>query len=246
MKDIRRALKKFAPAFLDARDASLNEADTVLRLCKFFEDVLEFDPIEDISREANLKNKFVDLCLKVDGKVRLLVEAKAASVHLRDRHIEQAQAYASHNNYPWVLLTNGVEWNLYHLSFGDGIEYQLAFSVSLAAESGLESAAEKLGLLHKVSIRKGRLEEFWETATALSAGSVGKSLFTEPVLMVLRRQVRKDSGILVDHEELAEKLHQMLTVDAREEIGPMRIRRKRRAAGQQVASPVSSRPAKGP
>jgi hypothetical protein len=246
MKDIRRALKKFAPAFLDARDASLNEADTVLRLCKFFEDVLEFDPIEDISREANLKNKFVDLCLKVDGKVRLLVEAKAASVHLRDRHIEQAQAYASHNNYPWVLLTNGVEWNLYHLSFGDGIEYQLAFSVSLAAESGLESAAEKLVLLHKVSIRKGRLEEFWETATALSAGSVGKSLFTEPVLMVLRRQVRKDSGILVDHEELAEKLHQMLTVDAREEIGPMRIRRKRRAAGQQVASSVSSKPAKGP
>ena len=242
MKDIRRALKKFAPMFLDAREASLNEADTVLRLCKFFEDVLEYDAIEDISREANLKNKFVDICLKIDGKVRLLVEAKASAVPLRDRHIEQAQSYASHNNYPWVLLTNGVEWNLYHLSFGDGIDYQLAFSVSLASDSSLDLAAERLSLLHKSAIRKGILENFWETATALSAGSVGKSLFTEPVLMVLRRQVRKDSGILVDHEELAEKLHQMLTVESREEIGPMRIRRKRKSAGSSNSPTAGSKP----
>lgn len=229
MADIRRALKKFAPTFIQAREASLNEADTVLRLCKFFEDVLGYDAIADISREANLKNKFVDLCLKIDDKVRILVEAKAAPVQLRDRHIDQAQGYASHNNYPWVLLTNGVEWNLYHLTFGEGIEYQLAFSVSLSNESALEQAAEKLGFLHKASVKKGELDDFWETATALSSGSIGKSLFTEAVLMFLRRQVRKDSGILVDHEELASKLHEMLTPDAREQIGPMKIRRKRRS-----------------
>jgi hypothetical protein len=228
MTDIRRALKKFAPTFIQAREASLNEADTVLRLCKFFEDVLGYDAIADISREANLKNKFVDLCLKVDDTVRILVEAKAAPVQLRDRHIDQAQSYASHNNYPWVLLTNGVEWNLYHLTFGDGIDYQVAFSVSLNGQAELEDAAAKLGFLHKNSVKRGKLEDFWEKATALSAASIGKSLFTEPVLMFLRRQVRKDSGILVDHEELATKLHEMMTAEAREQIGPMKIRRKRR------------------
>ena len=37
--DIRKALKRFAPHFIQARDAGLNEADTVLRLCRFFEEV---------------------------------------------------------------------------------------------------------------------------------------------------------------------------------------------------------------
>ena len=228
MADIRRALRKFAPTFIAARDASLNEADTVLRLCKCFETVFGYDAIDDISREANLKNKFVDICLKIDGKIKILVEAKAASVKLKNNHIEQAQSYASHNNYPWVLLTNGVDWNLYHLTFGDGIDYQLAFSVSLKDEDGIDQASEKLAHLQKLVVKKGGLDEFWESSTAMSAGSIGKSLFTETVLGALRRQIRKDCKILVDHEELADALHEMLTIDAREQIGPMKIRRKRK------------------
>lgn len=230
MTDIRKALQKFAPTFLAARDASLNEADTVLRLCKCFETVFGYDAIEDISREANLKNKFVDICLKIDGKVKILVEAKAAPVQLRDRHIDQAQSYASHNNYPWVLLTNGVEWNLYHLTFGDGIDYQLAFSVSLKDETGIDEAAAKLNHLHKLVVKKGGLEEYWESTTAMSAGSIGKSLFTDTVLLALRKQIRKDSKTIVDHEELAASLHGMLTTEAREQIGPLKIRRKRKVS----------------
>lgn len=238
-ENIKRALKKFAPAFIQAREASLNEADTVLRLCKFFEDVLGYDGITDISREANLKNKFVDVCLKIDGKVRILVEAKAASLTLRDRHIDQAQSYASHNNYPWVLLTNGVEWNLYHLTFGDGIEYEIAFSVSLASDAAIEDASEKLAHIHKKAVQKGGLEEFWEKATALSSGSIGRSLFTEGVLLYLRRQIRKDSGIMLDHEDLASRLHEMMTVEAREQIGVLKIRRKRkvRSASEPPSTP---------
>ena len=71
--DIRRPLKRFVPHFLQARKDGLNEADTVLRLCRFFEEVLGYDGLQDISREAQLKNKYVDICLKIDGRVRLLV-----------------------------------------------------------------------------------------------------------------------------------------------------------------------------
>ncbi|MCE9619066.1 MAG: type I restriction enzyme HsdR N-terminal domain-containing protein [Planctomycetes bacterium] len=238
MADIRRALKKFAPTFIQAREASLNEADTVLRLCKCFTDVFGYDAIGDISREANLKNKFVDVCLKIDDQIRILVEAKAAPVQLRDRHIEQAQAYASHNNYPWVLLTNGVEWNLYHLTFGEGIEYEIAFSVSLDKEESFDEAVEKLSYLHRHSVKKGLLEKFWETETALSAGSIGKSLFTDSALNFLRRQIRKDSGMLVDTEELASSIQQMFTAEAREQIGPVKIRRKRKTKTKTASASV--------
>src|SRR5437867_4244805 len=126
--DISKALKHYVPILLQAQRDNMNEADTVQRLVKVFEDVLGYDSLSEISREAEVKNKYVDVTLKIDGVVRLLVEAKAAGVVLRDRHIDQAQAYASRNNFQWVLLTNCVTWNLYHLTFEEGIEYERAFS----------------------------------------------------------------------------------------------------------------------
>ena len=237
--NIRRSLRKFALQFLEAREKAVNEADTVDRLRNFFEDVLGYESTEDITREAQMKHRFVDLCLKINGTVRLLVEAKAANVKLRDRHIEQAQSYASHNNYQWVLLTNGVDWHLYHLTFDEGIEYEPAFIVSLDTEEGLEDAAPKLALLHKDSVRKGELDTFWEKATAMCAGSIGKALFTDSVMRLLRREIRRTCGVLIDPEDIAKSLHNLLSEEARVEIGPVRIRKKRK---KRVANKPSAKP----
>lgn len=249
--DIRKNLKKFLPHFAAARDGDMNEADTVLRICRFFEDVLGYDGLEDISREAQMKNKYVDICVKIDGRVRLLVEAKAAGVQLRDRHIDQAQAYASQNNYRWVVLTNGLEWQLYHLTFEEGIEYERAFAVSLAMDEALDEAARMLALLHKQSVKKGELDEFWEKTTALGPGSICKALFHESVLMLLRREIRRDTGLLIDQEDLAKSLHAMLSTETREQIGPLRVRRRRRPAPKTAeeaapAQTVDSPPAAAP
>jgi predicted type IV restriction endonuclease len=226
--EIKRAMKKFLPAFLSAQKENLNEADTVTRLIKFFEDVLGYDAINEISREAQMKNKFVDLTLRIDGVTKILVEAKRAGEILRDRHIEQAQSYASRNNYKWVVLTNGVVWNLYHLTFDEGIDYQKAFSVDLSDPAQLDRCSELLGLLHRDSIRKGELEKYWERATCLSAASIGRALFTEVALAVIRREIRRKEGVLIDVEELGASLHSMLSVEAREEIGPLKIRKSRK------------------
>jgi predicted type IV restriction endonuclease len=225
--DIRKPLKKFLPHLLQAQSTNLNEADTVQRLTKFFEEVLGYDGMSDISREAQMKGKFVDIVLKVDGVIRLLVEAKSAGETLRERHIEQAQAYASRNNYRWVLLTNGVAWHLFHLTFDEGIEYETAFTVNLGDESGFDAAVEHLALLHKQSVKKGELEDFWEKTRALSPASIGKALMKEEVLSLIRREVRREQGLLIDIEDLAKAIHDMLSPEARELIGPVRIRKSR-------------------
>jgi predicted type IV restriction endonuclease len=225
--DISRPLKKYLPHLLQAQRDNLNEADTVQRLIKVFEDVLGYDSLTEISREAQLKNKYVDMALKIDGVIRLLVEAKAAGVTLRDRHIEQAQAYASRNNFQWVLLTNGVHWNLYHLTFEEGIEYERAFSVDLSAPESLGAAGAVLSLIHRQSIRKGEHEDFWEKQKALGPASIGRALFHEQVLRLVRREIRKNEGLLIDSEDLASALHGMFSADAREVMGPVRIRKRR-------------------
>lgn len=225
--DITKALKKYVPILLQAQRDNMNEADTVQRLIKVFEDVLGYDSLSEISREAQMKNKYVDVALKVDGVVRLLVEAKAAGVVLRDRHIEQAQSYASRNNFQWVLLTNGVCWNLYHLTFEEGIEYERAFAVDLSVLEQFNESASLLSVLHRVAIKKGEHEGFWQKRRALGSASIGRALFQEGVLRLLRREIRRNEGLLIDSEDLAKALHGMFSLEAREQIGPVKIRRKR-------------------
>lgn len=223
--DIRKPLRRILPHLFKGRDDNLNEADTVQRIIKVFEEVFGYDPMEEITRETQVRDKYVDLAIKLDGRTRLLVEAKAAAVVLRDRHIEQAERYAAEGNMPWVILTNSVVWSLYHLSFDEGIEYIKAFSVDLSADS-LDRVCELLALFHRQSVRKGELDSFWERRVALSPTSIGKALFTESTMRLIRRQIRRREGVLIDQEDLAIAIHGMLTTEAREQIGPPRVRRK--------------------
>lgn len=228
--DIRRPLKKFLPHLLQAKADNLNEADTVQRIIKVFEDVLGYSTLTEITRESNIKDKYVDLAIKIDGAIKLLVEVKSAGTALRDRHIEQAERYAAEGNHRWVILTNGTAWNLYHLTFAEGIEYEKLFSVDLTSEDDFDGALDCLALTHRTSVRKGRLDNHWAQRAAMNPASVGKTLFSEDVLRIIRRDIRKREGLSVDEEELATAIHAMMSSDAREQMGPLKIRRRRRAA----------------
>jgi predicted type IV restriction endonuclease len=223
--DVRKPLKKFIPHLIAARDQNLNEADIVVRLIKLLEDVLGYDGLSEITREMNMKDKYVDLAVKIDGTIKFLIEAKSAGTDLRDRHIEQAERYAAENNIRWVLLTNGTVWNLYHLTFEEGIEYARAFSVDITTD--LDQCAECIGLLHRNSVRKNGLDDFWDHRVALGPASIGRALFHENTLRLMRREIRRKEGLAVDEEDLAKAIHDMLSVEAREVIGPMKIRRQR-------------------
>lgn len=234
--DIKRALRKYLPHLQKAKADNLNEADTVQRLVKVFEEVLGWDAMSEITRESQIKDRYVDIAIKLEGKTVLLIEAKAAGVTLRDRHIEQAEHYAAQGNIPWVLLTNGTEWTLFHLTFEEGIESVKAFSVNLETDD-FDKAACCLGLLHRNAIRNEELEEFWTHRVALSPESVAKALFHQDVLMFIRREIRRSEGILIDVEDLAGAIHDMMSVESREQIGPVKIRKKRKARAKANGSP---------
>jgi predicted type IV restriction endonuclease len=232
------------PHLLKAREDNLNEADTLLRIIKVFEEVLDYDPMSEITREAQVRDKYVDLAVKLDGTIRLLVEVKSAATVLRDRHIDQAQHYAAEGNIKWVILTNEVVWNLYHLSFEEGVEYIRAFSTDLSTDP-VDKAAELLALLHRKELAKGALDEYWEHRAALNPESIGRALFMEDTLKFIRREIRRREGILIDQEDLANAIHDMLSTEARELIGPVKIRKRpkfRARASSAESAPPASKP----
>lgn len=226
-------LNRFATAFREARDQGKNEADTVMYLVRFFENVLGYDALKgEISKELAIKERYCDVALKVDGAVRLLVEVKAASQKLADKHIEQAENYAAHAGLPWVLLTNGIDWRLYHLTFneGEGIAHDIAFEANLVddLERDAEALWVKLELLARTSMKKNALDEYWAQRKVLSPASVVRVLFHEDVLKLVRRFLRKDAEAMLDIEDVFTAVRDVISKEALAEAGDLGIVRRRK------------------
>jgi predicted type IV restriction endonuclease len=234
-------LERFATAFREARERGANESDTVMYLVKFFEDVLGYDSLKgEISKELAIKDRYCDIALKIDGVVRILVEAKAAAhKSLADKHIEQAENYASRAGVPWVLLTNGIDWRLYHLTFAEaeGIAHDLAFEATMPEPGGdPEVFWSNLSLLARDSVRRDDLEAFWAQKKVLSPASVVRVLFHEDVLRDVRRLLRKDAEAMLDIEDVFKAVRDVISKEALADAGDLGItkRRKRRRRVQRT------------
>jgi predicted type IV restriction endonuclease len=224
--NIVKELRKFLPLLLKAREENLNEADTAQRVIKVFENVLGYNAMTEITCEMEVRSKYADLAIKIESVVRLFVEIKSASTVLRDRHVDQSEMYAAKGNVKWVLLTNGVDWNLYHLTFDEGLEYERVFAVSLSNET-LAKDAEFIGLLHRASVKAGEHEDYWKHCSALSADSIGRVIFTEHIMLLIRREIRRKEGILIAVDDIATAIHSLFTQEAKERIGPPKIKIKK-------------------
>jgi hypothetical protein len=117
---------------------------------------------------------------------------------------------------------------LYHLTFEEGIEYDVAFNIDLSKDD-FNHCADTLAVLHRTSIGGNKLAAFWACRVALSPASISKALLHEDVLNELRRQVKKDTRTNMEIDELAEALHGMFSQEVREQVGAMRIRKNRKA-----------------
>jgi hypothetical protein len=107
---IRSGLKKFTPILDAARKADRSEEDTVTIVRDVLAEVLGYDKYADITGEYQIRGTYCDLAVRVDDKVRFLIEVKAVDRTLKEAHLRQATDYAAKEGIEWVILTNGIEW----------------------------------------------------------------------------------------------------------------------------------------
>ncbi|MBI4185304.1 MAG: hypothetical protein HY521_15030 [Proteobacteria bacterium] len=88
-------LKKYQNILTDARDRDKNENDTVLIIVEMLADLLGYRRFREITTEFKIKNKFVDIAVKMGDEIRFLVEAKAIGIQLNDKHTTKAVDYAA-------------------------------------------------------------------------------------------------------------------------------------------------------
>ena len=96
MKIPKRVIERFShikgfqaiAASHKARDVS--EADTVTLIKDILCNVFGFDKYNELTSEQQIRGTFCDLAVKIDGKIRYLIEVKAAAVDLNETHLRQA------------------------------------------------------------------------------------------------------------------------------------------------------------
>ena len=239
--DMMREFKKYLPVFQQAHDQAMNESDTSMRISKFCEEVLGYDVFKEISREHAVKDRNVDYAIKVDGKVLFFIEVKQAGVSLKEKHVEQASNYAANDGVSWVLLSNGKNWNMYHLTFDEGIQIDLVWSADIL-EGDIKDACAKLSMLHKKNVTKGELEDYFDKLKILSPKSIVQAIFHENTLRLIRAHLRKSSGIKIDEQELAEHIKKMISKESWEIIGDVKIIRKRKPSKPKQKAMMSAVP----
>lgn len=183
-----------------ARDVS--EADTVTIVKDMLTDVFGYDKYAELTSEYSIRCTYCDLAVKLDNKLAFLIEVKAIGLELKDSHIKQAIDYAANQGCEWVVLTNAVEWRLYHVLFQKPIEKQEIAELSvLAMNPRNASDLEKLYLLTREGFTKNALAEYRDKKDATSRFLLAAILTrSESVVSAVRREVRRISGLIVEQE----------------------------------------------
>src|SRR4051812_18270218 len=87
-------LKHYKKKFID-RNSELDESGTRLMVNSFLTDVLGFTPIEEIKTEYMIKGTYADYMVQTNGIRHFLVEVKALSLELSDKHLRQTINYGA-------------------------------------------------------------------------------------------------------------------------------------------------------
>ncbi len=210
---IKSGLRKFKPILEDARKADRSEEDTVTIVRDFLAEALGYDKYADITGEYQIRGTFCDLAVKVDNKLRFLIEVKAVDRTLKETHLRQATDYAAKEGIEWVILTNGVEWVIHRMVFEQPVRHEHVFTLDLLGED--PDLLHGLYLLSREGARKRAITQYYAQVRAINRHSVAAAILSEPVLNVIRRELKRASpGVRIDVEDVGAAIaHEVIKRD---------------------------------
>ncbi len=207
-----RGIKESLPAIHGAVGQKLNESNTRMILDRIFVDIFGYK-ISEVKAEQEIQGRRADYILSPNNKDVLVIEVKKAGMALREKQIFQATSYGAYSGIKWALLTNLVQWNVYHISTEDKVEGHCVFSVDLS-EGVTRQDAEFLVLISRYGLgRESLLEKLWLETNALSESSIISAMLTGDVITKIRLTIKRDKGISITNEQVQLSLEKILRLD---------------------------------
>ena len=213
---LRSTIHHYERAMADLVERMANEEQTRLLVTEYLVEGLGFDRFSDLDVEFGLRGNFVDYALKVDGEIVAFVECKAAGKKLVERHLRQVKGYLlDHPDVQWAVLTNGAQWQLYHIGVSRPLAVDLVLEADLLGDTEPGHRAGRLFFLTKESFKHQAIDALWKARNAAAPEQVAKALASASVLKSLRRELHNATGHLLGVDELGESLRAVLRPELR-------------------------------
>lgn len=185
-------IKKYQRIVTAQQKADVAEADTVTLIKDILADVFGYDKYEELTSEHQIKSTYCDLAVKVGGKLRLLVEVKSAGTDLADSHLRQVIDYGAHQGIHWVILTNAVEWRLIKIYVASQISHEEVCRIDFVGINAKnQDNLQTLFLFAKEGLTIDAMDAFHQQAQLFNKFTVAAILRSDPVVAVVRRELRR-------------------------------------------------------
>ena len=193
-----------------AKARDLNESDTVSIITDILAEVFGYDKYLEVTSELAIRGTYCDLAIKLGDKFQYLIECKAIGTDLKEAHLRQAIGYGANKGIQWIILTNGLDWQIYRLRFEQPIACDMVARFDLLSVSlKNDRDVEKLITVTKEGVEKGAREDLYEKTQCVNRFVAGALILSDAVVSVLKREFRKlADGISIEDSEVVSLLRE--------------------------------------
>jgi hypothetical protein len=202
---IKTGIRKISKPLTGLIERDANEGDTRHLVTDFLCEVLGYDKYEDLTTEYQVKGEFADYGVRIEKQLVAFIEVKRVTTKLGPKHLRQVEVYAINEGVEWGILTNGNDWQVYHLapaaqrvpgvpSTGPLVDIDLTLDVSLL---GAETPTQKVGKLFYMSreaMKRREMDELWKARRATSPKALAAIMTSDPILEAIRKEIKRRSG----------------------------------------------------
>ena len=247
---IATGIKRFQPIIASAKSRDVGESDTVIIVTDMLSEIFGYDKYSEITSETSIRGTWCDLAIKLDGAIEFLIEVKAIGSELKDAHTKQAVDYSANQGTDWVILTNAETWRIYKVTFAKPIAHELVLEINFSQMNPKKSSdVELLYNLTREGWLRSALGEFHTQQQALSRFFLGAIVLSNPVLEIVRRELRRFSpDVRINAEQIKSVLVQevlkreVVEGEKAEEARKKLSKAASRLLRQKSVKPTSSRP----
>jgi hypothetical protein len=204
------ALKTYRKQFLERDLKELDESGTRLMINYFLSEVLGYKQIEEIKTEYMIKGTYADYVIQINNTRHFLVEVKALSFELSEKHLRQTVNYGANEGIEYALLTNGRNFEFYKIIFEQPISSRLIFSLDLSDNVGLKNAVNYIQHLHKDSVIKNSFQSLWNKCEATDPYNIAGIICADPVLKCIQKLIKAKYNERCEEGTILSALHKIV------------------------------------
>ena len=215
-KQVPRYQKLLKKLLEISKNERSHEHNTVTVVVDMLNEVFGFTKHSEITQEQVINKDKCDVAVKIEGKVRYLVEVKPIGTSLKDNHIKQAVNYGANAGIEWVVLTNGVDWQVYRIVLESKeppkvIHKQVCALNFVEMKLRKEKDQETLFMLCKRGVNKALFEELYDHQQVVNEHTIAALMMDEEVHKIIARELKKlGQNTKPDKEEIAKIIKQII------------------------------------